>query len=816
MTTPRAPHKAPRPPAAAARHRLGLLAVCLLALVAPAARADGDPAQFLEKLRNRRESQTREDAREFDRLIHQGRLLLEQRAYDQARALLARAHAIRPDDDTCRRLLAQIDVATATPARSQSLLKALRDDRTSRERTQLRLLEHDLFNAQQALKAGKPDLARDHAQRVLTGAQYLGDAARAADLRTKAQAVADTAAKARDDARAHRQQHDLAASRRRAAHDHDQHLSALCKRGWQLHQDGKLDQAVAIADEMLKLDPGNRKAVFLRLQTQQAIDRLHDPKALRAERDARTVENLVQQVEREMTVPEDIAAKVVLRGKKDFGGPVGLPLARPMETWEQRIRAKLAEPVTVEFTRATVPEACHHLSQLVDCPIMVDPSASREGSQFSLPRMTVSFEHVLRWLCRFNKLTYTVRDHAILVTIRGGGRLNRPVTRDYDVSGLLVPTRAIKTTFDGGIQVDGHTLKPIMEPKLAAAQSREPRFAKDVVGEGWVDFIRSTVEPDTWGRPAKGAVLQEGPRYTIQYRNGRVVVVHTPEVQREIEQLLNNFRRARNLQVHMLARFLQVEMDFLVNMDLDIGTGADPDNPDGFAIDPNTGSLDDTHRWEVFGEIINDDEVASIEEGLNATGGLSLAYTFLKDEDSVNAFLQAVVKHRKGTLLIAPRLTCFNTQRANFQAVTNFNYVRTVSSDNEPEIGNIPDGIVFDIQPFVSADHRYITLILQPQLRTLISLVTFQYIGGGVEEAFISIPTVELKSIATTVTVPDGGTVICGGLARADEVSGMSSVPFVAHIPLLRYIFREWSEAERRTSLLILVTAQIVPDIFED
>ena len=83
-------------------------------------------------------------------------------------------------------------------------------------------------------------------------------------------------------------------------------------------------------------------------------------------------------------------------------------------------------------------------------------------------------------------------------------------------------------------------------------------------------------------------------------------------------------------------------------------------------------------------------------------------------------------------------------------------------------------------------------------------------------ERFIGIPTVELKSIATTVTVPDGGTVLVGGLAKADEVAGLASVPFVYQIPLLRYLFREWTETERRTSMIILVTAHIVPDIFED
>jgi len=803
VTTPPATAPTCRPMAPATRLPiLALLAACLLPLSTAPARAEGDPAQFLEQLRQQRQAQRQEDAAEFDRLVHQAQLLVRQRAYAQARALLTRAQALRPKDEACRRLLTQIDVATATPERSEKVLKALRDDKAARQQTHIRLLEHDLFNAEQALKARELTKARDHAQRVITGADYIGDEAKAADLRTRAKAVADAATKALGNARADTQKREMDASRQRAAEERQDHLNALAKRGWDLHSKGHFDQALAIAENMLKLDPRNKKALYLRQQTEKAIADANDPEALRAVRADRTKDTLIHELEREMQIPDNIHAQVVLPADRSATRPVPVALERPMEPWEARLQAKLAEPVTVAFDRATVPEACHHLSQLVDCPIMVDPSVSREGGQFSLPKMTVSFQHVLTWLCRLNKLHYTIRDHAILVTPRGGGRLNRPVTRDYDIAGLLIPTRAVKTTFDGGIQVDGHTLEPIMRPR-PAPEGSQPKFAKDQVGEGWVDFIRSTVSPESWDKPAQGAVLQEAPSYTIQYRNGRIVVVHTPDVQREIEELLNNFRRARN---HMLVRFLQVEMDFLVNMDIDFGS----DLVNGFDSLPEA---DD--RWQIIADVINDDEVGSIEESVSPTGGLGITYSYLDDEE-VNAFLQAVAKHRKGTLLIAPRLTCFNTQRANFQAVTNFNYVRTVSSDNEPEIGNIPDGIVFDVQPFVSADHRYITLVLQPQLRTLISLSTFQYVGGGTRERFIGIPTVELKSIATTVTVPDGGTVLVGGLARVDEVSGMASVPFIAQVPLLRYIFREWSEAERRTSMIILATAQIVPDIFED
>ena len=115
---------------------------------------------------------------------------------EQARTLLARARTLRPDDEACRRVLAQLEATTAKGGKPETVLKAYRDERVSKSRTHARLLEHDLFAAQQAMAAGKHRIAREAAGRVLAGVEYVTDAAKAADLRTKAQAIASTAQKA--------------------------------------------------------------------------------------------------------------------------------------------------------------------------------------------------------------------------------------------------------------------------------------------------------------------------------------------------------------------------------------------------------------------------------------------------------------------------------------------------------------------------------------------------------------------------------------------------------------------------------------------
>jgi len=162
------------------------------------------------------------------------------------------------------------------------------------------------------------------------------------------------------------------------------------------------------------------------------------------------------------------------------------------------------------------------------------------------------------------------------------------------------------------------------------------------------------------------------------------------------------------------------------------------------------------------------------------------------------------------------------------QVLVNYNYVRRVTTDDEPEIGNVPEGIIFDVQPFVSADRRYITLILQPQMRELVELATYHYSTevdvidqgdvsvGILQESYVQLPTTRLRSLGTTVTTPNGGTLLIGGFAEAEERYALAGVPFVEAIPCLGRLLRSWDKAEGRRSLIMLVTAETVPHIFEE
>jgi len=806
--------------------------VCLflLGVVAGAAAAQQqptDPAKLLERLRAERLRRQRQQEQRFQALLGEGKRLLEKRDYQRAQRLLAQAAAIHPDDRTCKSLLAQARARSVATSPDEAL-RRIKEERQFKNETLLVQLRMSIFEAEKALKAADHARASEHARRVLVGASALGDAAEASRLRTQAQRLLAQADALKGKAVSSQLSQAAASARERALGDKDATLRTLARQGWRLEDSGEHQKALDVAEEMLRLDPGNRRALELRRVARQGLQEQGSLEALRQERKKAENEHLGRLIDEEMRLTPQERAKIVLPARRERRREEAAQSPKP--TWERRLREKLQSPLEANIASMTLAEACRYLSGLSACPIIVDPAVAKEARRYSLPPgMRLSLEHYLKWLCRFAGAVYTLRDHAIFVT-RTGGLLDEPVQKDYEISELIVPTRTVRATFTGASQVEKRDsrrelLAAVQKPRDFVVEDTPP---DEALGKSWVEFIRGTVAPETWERSG-GKALQERPRYSIQYRNGRIVVVHTPEVHKQIEELLDSFRKARNLQVHIRTRFLLLDMDFLKAIDTDFGVDAV-----GLAAPAALGSYGYTNNpldpflqavppgqsdWSVVGSLINDAQVGDLPGGVTRSGAFNFTYAYL-DDDQVNAVLQAVLKRRKGSVLITPWLTCFNTQRANFQAVTNFNYVRRLNADGEPEIGNVPEGIIFDVQPFVSADRRYITLVLQPQMRTLINrdfqtqAAGFQYAAGLTR--VVNLPETELRSLATTVTVPDGGTLFVGGLAQARESAGEGSLPFLRGIPLLRYLFREWAEVERRESLLVMVTARILPDIFEE
>jgi type II secretory pathway component GspD/PulD (secretin) len=75
---------------------------------------------------------------------------------------------------------------------------------------------------------------------------------------------------------------------------------------------------------------------------------------------------------------------------------------------------------------------------------------------------------------------------------------------------------------------------------------------------------------------------------------------------------------------------------------------------------------------------------------------------------------------------------------------------------------------------------------------------------------FIQQPVFDTVTISTTVTVPDGGTVVLGGLKRFSEGRNEFGPPVLSKIPYLQRLFRNQAYGREVESLLIMVTPRVI------
>jgi len=111
-------------------------------------------------------------------------------------------------------------------------------------------------------------------------------------------------------------------------------------------------------------------------------------------------------------------------------------------------------------------------------------------------------------------------------------------------------------------------------------------------------------------------------------------------------------------------------------------------------------------------------------------------------------------------------------------------------------------GITMEISPSISAS-RY--------LRLDISLVVSNFTGVFSSNSAIPPPRIT-REIATTVNVPDGDTMVIGGIINDDMTETSRRTPWLSDIPILGRLFRRDERDYDRTTLYFFVTPHILRD----
>ena len=165
--------------------------------------------------------------------------------------------------------------------------------------------------------------------------------------------------------------------------------------------------------------------------------------------------------------------------------------------------------------------------------------------------------------------------------------------------------------------------------------------------------------------------------------------------------------------------------------------------------------------------------------------------------------LRALVTEAKARILSAPRIATLDGNKATilvgekvpiFTVTTQAGVTTTTTTFQDV-------GVKLEVTPRVNSANL-ITVNLKPEVSRVLEIVS----GPGGAQA----PRVGTRSADTTLTVPDGQTIVMGGLISQEERKTTVKVPLLGDIPVIGELFRFTQTTTGESEVIFLITPQIV------
>jgi hypothetical protein len=316
----------------------------------------------------------------------------------------------------------------------------------------------------------------------------------------------------------------------------------------------------------------------------------------------------------------------------------------------------------------------------------------------------------------------------------------------------------------------------------------------------------------------------------VEIYGDKLIALTTLENHLKLAKILDRFRRSTGMMVTVESRFLDVQDNFLEEIGVNFGgTGTSnlPNSiPDidgaGTALSPGYEFIDAkgnfNFRGAVLGGLSNPLGSQVNPFQLSSSGGAAYQLNLIDAERfQLEAILTAVGKEQEIRRLNSPRVTAYSAQKSHTLVVNQAAYIQDLEVNQtgvipviNPVIGVLNTGSILEVRPTVSYDRKYVVLEIQPTLAEQIGQdEAVLNLSGNFTVVPVQLPIVSVTKIKTTINVPDGGTVLLGGLKREIQTDASIGIPGLRRIPILNLVFGRRGNATLRSNLFVLINAKI-------
>jgi MSHA biogenesis protein MshL len=180
-----------------------------------------------------------------------------------------------------------------------------------------------------------------------------------------------------------------------------------------------------------------------------------------------------------------------------------------------------------------------------------------------------------------------------------------------------------------------------------------------------------------------------------------------------------------------------------------------------------------------------------------------------------SVLLEALRQAGNVNILASPKISALNNQQAVISVVSDQVFYRvepgetiippeggqTITTPNVFVPETFPVGIVLDVIPQISRD-RMVSLQIHPSVSNLTG--TSEAPDGTTQ------PIIDRRELDTLLTVPDGHTIVIGGLIDESVIDDERGVPILMDIPIIGALFKRIEKTTVKRELIMFITPKVL------
>ncbi len=420
--------------------------------------------------------------------------------------------------------------------------------------------------------------------------------------------------------------------------------------------------------------------------------------------------------------------------------------------------------ISMDFKDAQLSDVLKILSQQSGMNFIASQEVS--GRTISIYLDQVPVEEAVERILSGNALTYELKPGSNIFVVRPADMLaRRLITRVYRLKYATVKSSSLNQTLSVG-QTSGN--------------------------------VTSGVSADEGIAAAVKAMLTQDGKIIEDSRTNSLIVTDIPVQFPLIEQTI------ARLDVRVPQILIEVEMLDISKITADLLGAKFGDTPftfDGaerdtlYPFDRNKAMANvgkSANQGFEFGAIGDEYRVGTL-----SFAGLNLTLQFLRTQSDTKN-------------LARPRIMTLNNETAEISIKTNEAIgIASVTTSSEGTSNSISQaervetGVFLRVTPQADVENSEITLAIEPKV---IQARTGQTFGSQ------TFKDPEERGTKSILRVPDGDTIILGGLLRTNVEETKTSVPLLGKLPILGAAFRHKDTSESQRELIIFITPHIIPE----